>query len=187
MPDPGPPTQPPADQPADPLATDVYATLRKIARGHLGRMPPGQTLQATALVHEAWLKLAQQGQTLPREQFTAAAAVAIRDILVDHARARLTQKRGGGRPHLDVHEQEPELTPALPIPDLLSLDHALQELQQEDPGAAELVMRRFFLGETMAEVATHQGMDERSTYRVWRFARAFLVARLGENFLNGAE
>lgn len=187
MPDPGPHPQPPADQPAEPLATEVYATLRRIARGHLGRMPPGQTLQATALVHEAWLKLAQQNHDLPREKFTAAAAVAIRDILVDRARARLTQKRGGGQAHLDVYENEPELAPAIPIPDLLSLDSALQELQREDAAAAELVMRRFFLGETMAEAATHQGIDERSAYRVWRFARAFLVSRLGETFLDGGQ
>lgn len=179
----GPPTPPSADRPDDPLVGEVYATLRRLARGQLGRLPPGQTLQATALVHEAWLKLAQQPQPVPRDRFTAAAAVAMRDILVDRARARLAHKRGGGRQHVDVYDAEPEVTPALPVPDVLTLDGALQQLQAADATAAELVMRRFFLGETMAEIAMHQGCDERTVYRLWRFARAFLVARLGDDFL----
>lgn len=179
----GPPTPPSADRPDDPLVGEVYANLRRLARGQLGRLPPGQTLQATALVHEAWLKLAQQPQPVPRDRFTAAAAVAMRDILVDRARARLAHKRGGGRQHVDVHDAEPEVTPALPVPDVLTLDGALQQLQAADATAAELVMRRFFLGETMAEIAMHQGCDERTVYRLWRFARAFLVARLGDDFL----
>lgn len=187
MPAPELPGPPPEHQPADAtgpaLATEVYATLRRLARSHLGRLPPGQTLQATALVHEAWLKLAQQHEPLPRERFTAAAAVAMRDILVDHARARLALKRGGGRHHADVDDHEPEVVPAVPIPDLLSLDSALQQLAAQDASAAELVMRRFFLGETMAEIAAQQGVDERTTYRLWRFARAFLVARLGDDFV----
>jgi DNA-directed RNA polymerase specialized sigma24 family protein len=98
-------------------------------------------------------------------------------------RARLSQKRGGGRPQQDVHENEPEVVPALPVADLMSLDTALQELQQEHPEAAELVLRRFFAGDTMAEIAAERGVDERTVYRSWRFARAFLVQRLGDGFL----
>lgn len=177
-------TQPPdptAD--ADPLRTQVYDALRSIARGQLARLAPGQTLQATALVHEAWLKLSAQDQQLPRATFAAAAARAMRDILIDRVRARLSQKRGGGRAHQDVHEQEPEVVPALPVADLMSLDSALQELQREHPEAAELVLRRFFAGDTMAEIAAERGVDERTVYRSWRFARAFLVQRLGDGFL----
>jgi RNA polymerase sigma factor (TIGR02999 family) len=177
-------TQPPDPRAeADPLRTQVYDALRSIARGQLARMAPGQTLQATALVHEAWLKLSAQDQQLPRATFAAAAARAMRDILIDRVRARLSQKRGGGRLQQDVHENEPEVVPALPVADLMSLDTALQELQQEHPEAAELVLRRFFAGDTMAEIAAERGVDERTVYRSWRFARAFLVQRLGDGFL----
>jgi RNA polymerase sigma factor (TIGR02999 family) len=177
-------TQPPDPRAeADPLRTQVYDALRSIARGQLARMAPGQTLQATALVHEAWLKLSAQDQQLPRATFAAAAARAMRDILIDRVRARLSQKRGGGRPQQDVHENEPEVVPALPVADLMSLDTALQELQHEHPEAAELVLRRFFAGDTMAEIAAERGVDERTVYRSWRFARAFLVQRLGDGFL----
>ena len=175
----------PPDSPSagDPLQTQVYDALRSIARGQLARLAPGQTLQATALVHEAWLKLSAQDQQLSRVTFAAAAARAMRDILVDRVRARLSKKRGGGRAHQDVHADEPEVVPALPIADVMSLDAALQELQREHPEAAELVLRRFFAGDTMEEIAAQRGVEVRTVYRSWRFARAFLVQRLGDGFL----
>lgn len=176
---------PPPDSVADgdPLRTQVYETLRSIARGQLARLAPGQTLQATALVHEAWVKLSAADQQLSHAAYMAAATRAMHDILVDRVRARLSQKRGGGRPRLDVHTNEPEAEPAPPIVDLLSLDTALQELQREHPQAAELVLRRFFAGDTMEEFAALRGIDVRTAYRAWRFARAFLVQRLGDGFL----
>lgn len=167
----------------DPLVTRVYDELRRIARGQMARMAPGQTLQATALVHEAWLKLSAADRGLRRDEFAAAAARAMRDVLIDRVRARTAQKRGGGRAHADVHADEPAVEPALPIADLMSLDAALRELQQEHPAAAELVLRRFFGGEAMEEIAAHQQVDVRTVYRTWRFARAFLVQRLGDGCL----
>lgn len=180
------PPEPPADEPLpepEALVTRVYESLRRIARGQMAALPPGQTLQATALVHEAWLKLSATEHDLDRERFAMAAARAMRDILTDRVRARLSKKRGGGQPRGDVHADEPPVEPALPIADLLSLDAALRDLQQEHPEAAELVMQRFFAGETMDEIAARRGVDPRTVYRTWRFARAFLVQRLGDGFL----
>ena len=177
------PADPDDAQGGEPLVTKVYDELRRIARGQMARLPPGHTLQATALVHEAWLKLSAADQQLRREQFAVAAARAMRDVLIDRIRARTAQKRGGGRAHADVHDDEPAVQPALPIADLMSLDAALRELQLEHPEAAELVLRRFFAGDSMEEIAAQQGVDVRTVYRTWRFARAFLVQRLGDDAL----
>jgi RNA polymerase sigma factor (TIGR02999 family) len=131
-------------------------------------------------VHEAWLKLAAADREIAHERFTLAAARAMRDVIVDHVRARTAQRRGGGRAHEkgdDVGAAEPEVCTALPVEDVLTLDAALQDLQREHPDAAELVLRRFFAGQTLAEVAAERRVAVRTVERAWRFARAFLVPR----------
>lgn len=170
----------------DPLVAQLYDELRRIARGHFARLAPGQTLQATALVHEAWLKLADGSAAIDRNRFAAAAARAMRDVMIDRIRARHAQKRGAGRPAADVGAIDPEVAPALPIADVMTLDAAVQDLQREHAEAAELVLRRFFAGETMEQIAAHQGVPLRSLHRTWSFARAFLVRRLGPDFLPDA-
>lgn len=177
------PEQPADGRANDPLVTKVYDQLRGIARAQMRHLPAGHTLQATALVHEAWLKMSGAEPGLSRDQFAMAAARAMRDVLIDRIRARTAHKRGGGQAHVDVHEDEPAIAPGVPIPDLMSLDTALQELQREHPAAAELVLRRFFGGEAMEEIAQQQRVDVRTVYRTWRFARAFLAQRLGEHGL----
>jgi RNA polymerase sigma factor (TIGR02999 family) len=159
------------------LVTLVYDQLRDLARRSLGRLAPGQTLQATALVHEAWLRL--QGRGVDQAQFFQAAAQAMRDVLVERVRARLTQKRGGGRLQQFGDEDLAEIRPAMPVADLLGLDEALQELQAQHPEEAVVVLRRFFAGQSHAEIAADLQVHERTIERRWRFARAFLGRRLG--------
>jgi RNA polymerase sigma factor (TIGR02999 family) len=164
---------------AEQLLPLVYEELRKLAAARLALEKPGQTLQATALVHEAWLRLASDDGTLDRSRFFAAAAQAMRDVLVERVRARLTQKRGGGRARSELHDELPEIAPAVGIHDLLGLDAALQELQAQHPDEAMVVLRRFFAGQTHGEIARDLGVVERTVERRWRFARAFLGRRLG--------
>ncbi|MDW8267468.1 MAG: sigma-70 family RNA polymerase sigma factor [Gemmataceae bacterium] len=163
----------------------VYDELRKLAAAHLANEPPGQTLQPTALVHEAYLRLA--GGTSPQQwnsrgHFFAAAAIAIRRILIDNARRRRSQKRGG-----DLARKELEDLPlALPEPqeDLLALDEALQKLAAHDPQAAELVQLRYFAGLTLPEAAQTLGISPSSGKRLWTYARTWLrreIEGIGEN------
>jgi len=166
----------PSDRPADPLHTQVYDELRALARAGLRRLAPGQTLQATALVHEAWLRLQQRG--VDHARFFGAAAQAMRDVLVERVRARLAQKRGGDRGREDLDDLA-EMQAPVAIDDLLSLDAAVLELQQQHPDEAEVVMRRFFAGQTHAEIAADLQVTERTIERRWRFARASLARRLG--------
>ena len=168
---------------SDPLVARLYDELRRIARGHFARLAPGQTLQATALVHEAWLKLADAEAPVDPNRFAMAAARAMRDVLVDKIRARHAHKRGAGRPADDIDAVDVPVAPALPIDDVLTLDAAIQDLQREHAAAADLVLRRFFAGETMEQIAGHLRVSLRSLHRTWSFARAFLVRRLGPDFL----
>lgn len=170
---------PPSDLPADPLHTQVYDELRALARAGLRRLAPGQTLQATALVHEAWLRLQQRG--VDHARFFGAAAQAMRDVLVERVRARLAHKRGGdrSREELDDLADRAAIPAPVAIDDLLSLDAAVLELQQQHPEEAEVVMRRFFAGQTHAEIAADLQVTERTVERRWRFARASLARRLG--------
>jgi RNA polymerase sigma factor (TIGR02999 family) len=165
---------------AEQLLPIVYAELRKMAARRLAREQPGQTLQATALVHEAYVRLvdvdrAQQWNS--RGHFFAAAAQAMRRILVERARARGSAKRGGGRERLKLDD----LTVASSErPDeLLALDEALTRLAAAEPQAAELVHLRYFAGQTMGDAAEMLGLSLRSAHRLWAYAKAWLLQELG--------
>jgi RNA polymerase sigma factor (TIGR02999 family) len=157
----------------------VYEALRKLAAQKLVQEAPGQTLQATALVHEAYLRLVGTEQARhwnSRGHFFAAAAEAMRRILVERARARGSFKRGGGRARLDL-EDLAVASPERPE-DLLALDEALTRLAAVEPQAAELVHLRYFAGQTMSAAAELLGLSLRSTHRLWAYAKAWLLAEL---------
>jgi len=154
----------------------VYDELRKLAAQKLAQEKSGQTLQATALVHEAYLRLVGKGDEQPwngRGHFFAAAAEAMRRILVEAARRRMAVKRGGG---LAEREAIDLMAIAAPVGDerLLSVHDALDDLAQADPEAATLVKLRFFGGMTMNEVAAALGMSVRSAHDLWAYARSWL-------------
>src|SRR5438105_1312940 len=164
---------------AEGLLSLVYDELRKLAAQRLAQEKPGQTLQATALVHEAYLRLveverAQQWNS--RRHFFAAAAEAMRRILVERARARSSCKRGGGRERLDLEDLE-VASPERPE-DLLALDEALTRLAAVEPQAAQLVHLRYFAGQTMSAAADLLGLSLRSTHRLWAYAKAWLLQEL---------
>jgi RNA polymerase sigma factor (TIGR02999 family) len=157
----------------------VYDELRKLAAQKLAQEKPGQTLQATALVHEAYLRLVDAEKARPwdsRGHFFAAAAEAMRRILINRARDRRRLKRGAGwrRLHLD----QIDFSVAEPPDEFLILNDALDELAQEDPACAELVKLRFFAGLTLDEAAKSLGVVRRTADRYWAFARAWLYAEL---------
>lgn len=170
-----------------PLATEqllplVYDELRQLAAAKLARESPGQTLQATALVHEAYLRLfagAQVPRWSSRRHFFAAAAEAMRRILIDQARAKKSQKRGGHRQRRPLREQDLLF---LGPPDwVLWLDEAVTRLATEDAAAAELVKLRFFAGLSVEEASRALEISRSSGYRLWTYARACLLAELGEH------
>ena len=158
----------------------VYDELRRLAAYRLAQEKPGQTLQATALVHEAYLRLLQADG--PRwndhRHFFHAAAEAMRQILVDSARRKASQKRGGGAEPLDVDRIE--LPMPQPTDDLLALDEALSLLEEDDPEAAKLVKLRFFAGLTMAQAADAIGVSPRTADNMWSYARAWLYRTMSK-------
>ena len=154
------------------LAAAVYEDLRKLARFKLARERSGQTLQATALVNEAWLRLGD-GEFCNRAHFFAAAAEAMRRILVERARRRLTQKHGAGAEHLDVEAIEIP-TPAGNDAEILSVHEAMEKLAAYDERKAELVKLRYFAGFSLEESADLLGISTRTAARDWDFARAWL-------------
>jgi RNA polymerase sigma-70 factor (ECF subfamily) len=160
------------------LTEKVYEQLRAIARAKLAQQPAGHTLQATALVHEAFLKLREHSSIISAEpgRFFHAAAQAMRQILIDHARARGRVKRGGGvrREFADVAELADENDPE----EILALDEAISRLEQVEPRAAEVVKLRFFAGLTVEETAAVLEMSERTVKREWQYARAWLFRAL---------
>jgi RNA polymerase sigma factor (TIGR02999 family) len=158
----------------------VYEELRKLAAARLAEEKPGQTLQATALVHEAYLRLVGNDQPWNgRGHFFAAAAEAMRRILINRAREKGRLKRGGERRRLDLdHLTDPTTAPA---DDLLDLDDALDRLALSYPQAAELVKLRFFVGMSQDEAAATLGLARRSADRQWAFARAWLSDTLGSD------
>src|SRR5437667_1364747 len=159
---------------AEKLLPLVYAELRKLAAARMAHEAPGQTLQATALVHEAWLKLAgsDRQQWRGRAHFFGAAAEAMRRILIDQARRRASQKRGGDQPPEELHESRIELQ--APSDEILAVHDALDALAAEDRVAAEVVKLRYFVGMTIPEIADALGISPSTADRHWAFARAWL-------------
>lgn len=159
----------------------VYAELRKLAAQRIVQEKPGQTLQATALVHEAYLRLVGGGQSQDwngRGHFFAAAAEAMRRILVESARRKKTEKHGGQRQRIDFSQAEP-MTQADPDA-VLDLDEALTILAGEDPEAAAVAKLRLFVGLSVEEAAQALSTSRANAYRQWAYARAWLHARLGD-------
>lgn len=155
----------------------VYAELRELARARMAKERGDHTLRATALVHEAYIRLAaHRGDWQDRAHFFRAAAEAMRRVLIDHARTRDAAKRGGGeRPRrIDAFDLGGESDPA----QILALDEALETLRAEDERAAEVVRLRFYAGLGFAEIASLMGCAERTVLREWAFARARLVELL---------
>ena len=159
---------------AEHLLPLVYDELRKLAAQRLAQEKPGQTLQATALVHEAYLRLigSQDPGWNSRGHFFAAAAEAMRRILVDNARRKRTEKHGGG--HRRQEFDEVEIVAGAPIDDLLALDEALTRLAAEDPTKADLVKLRYFAGLSIEESAAALGISVATAKRRWTYARAWL-------------
>jgi RNA polymerase sigma factor (TIGR02999 family) len=159
---------------ADELLPIVYEELRKLAAARMSALPPGQTLQATALVHEAWLRLSgpENHEWDNRGHFFAAAAEAMRRILVDRARQKSSQKRGGGVVHIDLDNVDIAMESNEEL--VLALDEALSRYAQRDPQGAELIKLRFFVGLPNQQAAALLGIPERTAKRTWAFARAWL-------------
>jgi RNA polymerase sigma factor (TIGR02999 family) len=153
----------------------VYDELRRLAAARLAREAPGETLQATALVHEAYLRLVGPEPDLPwdgRGHFFAAAADAMRRILVDRARRRKSLKRGGGRDRITLDMTG--LASPGPDPDLLALNEALDRLAGQDPVKADLVKLLYFAGLTLPQAAESLGLSHAAAKRLWAYARAWL-------------
>ena len=179
----------PATEAGDPRAAGqllplVYDELRRLAAQKLAQEKAGQTLQATALVHEAYVRLVGSGETAAspeqrwdsRGHFFAAAAEAMRRILIERARKKRTAKRGAGRPKLDVDAAD--LATAAAPDQLLAIDDALAKLARLDPAAARLVELRYFAGLSVDDAGKALGMSTATAYRHWRYARAWLHAEL---------
>jgi RNA polymerase sigma factor (TIGR02999 family) len=165
---------------AEQLLPLVYDELRKLAARKLAQEKPGQTLQATALVHEAYLRLVDVKQAphwSGRGHFFAAAAEAMRRILVDSARRKRRPRHGGDRQRVDLEEA---LSLAEPRDDLLALDEALSRLAEAEPAKAELVKLRYFAGLSLEEAAACLGISLATAKRYWIVARASLFAALSE-------
>jgi RNA polymerase sigma factor (TIGR02999 family) len=162
---------------ADRLLEIVYAELHRMAEQKFASEAAGHTLQPTALVHDAWRQLTDgESGFQNRAHFFAAAAEAMRRVLIDHARRKRAQKRGGGQERLELDS----VTVAVNADNetLLRIDEALGKLAQEDPASAELVRLRFFVGLRNEEAAEVLGISERTAKRYWTFARAWLYDEL---------
>jgi RNA polymerase sigma factor (TIGR02999 family) len=169
-------------QAAEHLLPLVYDELRRLAAQKLAQEKPGQTLQATALVHEAYLRLVDVEQAQhwnSRGHFFAAAAEAMRRILVEKARRRKRLKRGGDRKRVDL--DDPCLSLAQPVHDVIDIDEALDQLAREDPQAAQLINLRFFAGLSLEDAAEIVGFSRSTAYEHWAYARAWLHRRIRES------
>ena len=165
-------------QAASDLLPLVYAELRRLAQASLAREAPGQTLQPTALVHEAYLRIAGDSRVTweGRQHFFFAAARAMREILVEQARRKGGPKQGGDRHRQELDDACAVLEP--PSYDVLAVHEALQELEEHDPIEAQIVLLRYFTGLTMDETAAVLRIPERTLDRHWRYIRAWLMKRL---------
>ena len=164
---------------AERLLAVVYEQLRKLARARMAQLSPGQTLQPTALVHEAYLRLTDKSDISweSRQHFFFAAARAMRDILVEQARRKAGPARGGGRRRRELDEACAVLEP--PADNVLAVHEALDELEREDPVKARIVLLRYFSGLTTDETAEVLGLSPSTLDRKWRYIRARLLERLG--------
>jgi RNA polymerase sigma factor (TIGR02999 family) len=170
----------------DPTATNellplVYHELRKLAAHKMTGQAPGHTLQPTALVHEAWLRLAgnEPGRFAGRAHFFAAAAEAMRHILIDSARRKRAARHGGGQ--VRVNMEEVEIAFVADDDELLAVHDALDKLVAEDPKKAELAKLRYFVGLTFEEAAEVMGISVATAKRHWAYARAFLFEEIWSN------
>lgn len=162
----------------DALMAAIYEDLRRLAVAHMKRERGDHTLQATALVHEAYLKLIDQNSTdwKDRVHFFSVASRIIRRLLVDHAREKQADKRGGGRTRASLDDRE--IAAAGPTVDLLALDEALNALEGINPRQAEIVELRYFGGLSIEEIAELLGIGKRSVDRDWSIAKAWLFCQL---------
>lgn len=160
---------------SEPFVAQIYSELRALAAKKLNAESPGQTLSATALVHEAWLRLAEASvEWQDKTHYLRTAATAMRRILVDRARAKLTDKRGGDaerEPLSDVPMAEPKV-------DVLALDAALEKFASIKPDHAKLVELRYFVGLSIDEAAAAMNISPSTADRMWRYARAWLEVEL---------
>jgi RNA polymerase sigma factor (TIGR02999 family) len=161
---------------AEQLLPLVYDELRKLAVQKLAQEKPGQTLQATALVHEAYLRLVGDQHFENCGHFFAAAAEAMRRILVDAARSRSARKRGGAWKRIDLNRVD--LAGSAASDDLLELDDTLEKLARRDPVASQLVKLRFFAGLSIDQAGKMLGLSRTMAYELWAFARAWLYSEL---------
>lgn len=171
---------------ADHLVSALYDELRVLARSHLRREQTGHTLDTTALVNEAYLRLAgQSGLTgVDRSRFFAIASNTMRRILVDHARTRKRQKRGGGEIALSLDDAEPFLSDR-EADEMLALNEALDRLAQVNPRGSEVVQLRFFAGLGVEEAAGVLGVSSKTVQRDWLVARAWLRKEVTSDLLDG--
>jgi RNA polymerase sigma factor (TIGR02999 family) len=167
---------------ADELLPLVYGELRKLAAAKMANESPNQTLQPTALVHEAWLRLTgnENVKWAGRAHFFGAAAEAMRRILIDQARRKRAVRHGGGQQRLDVDDLE--LAAQMKSDELLAMNEALEKLAEREKNKAELVKLRFFVGLTIEESAKVLGISEPTAKRWWTYSRAWLYQQIqGEN------
>ncbi len=166
---------------AEELLPVVYEELRRMAAGKMSMESAGHTLQPTALVHEAWIRLVgnDTSEWKNRAHFFGAAAEAMRRILVDSARKKLSQKRGSGSEAVELDESSIVLT-ATPD-ELLAVHQALDHLALEDSQAADLVKLRYFIGMTMQETADAMALSKRTAEGIWTYAKAWLARYIHEN------
>ena len=171
---------------AEKLLPLVYEELRKLAAAKISREKPGQTLDATALVHEAYLRLIGPDTSVPhqwegRGHFFSAAAEAMRRILVERARRKGRIRHGGDRKRIKLDESHAANLTMMPSADVITIHEALGDLELIDGEAAEVVKLRFFLGLSFAETAELLGMSERTVFRNWSYARAWLFEHLDKS------
>jgi RNA polymerase sigma factor (TIGR02999 family) len=173
-------------QSAEQLLSLVYTELKRIAAQKMAGEAPGHTLQPTALVHEAWMKLVGEGEPHfeNRAHFFSAAAEAMRRILVDAARQKKALKRGRGAAHEAL--EEGHLVQDVVPDELLAVEEALDLLAKEDPAAANLVKLRYFVGMSMSEAAATMGLPLRTAGRTWTYARAWLRRHIAGQRPKGA-
>jgi RNA polymerase sigma factor (TIGR02999 family) len=169
----------PCPQSADELLPQVYEQLRQLARARLAELGPGQTLQATSLVHDAYVRLTGKGANWDGSRhFLFAAARAMHDIIVEHARSKASQRRGGGHRRLDLETLV--VAHEAPCEEILALSEALGELARTDPRKHRVVLLRFFGGCNVEEAASALELSPSTVEREWRFARAWLHQRLSD-------